>query len=197
MRYSYAGKIPTTTLSRSYSSSALSALYLLHYSSFAGPIPPGARNSMRFWYLCSRAVSDSRSMSLLRVLWRLCAPVVFLAIALLWSIFSIASDYEYRLGMATGNPDYFVKAAALFPIMRERREGPLWAYINYGDLSKIPYVAQIVAEDPNAADLNLALARMLLMAGDKEAYNVVMTRLQKLTPNIRYQVVQIVPAQPR
>jgi len=197
MRYSFAGKTLTMISSRSFSNSASAALFLSHYSRFGWPRGSGALNSMRFWYLSWKAYSASRSMSLLRALWRLCAPVVFLALAILWACFSIVSDYEYRLGLLTGNPEYFVKAAALFPIMRERREGPLWAYVNYGDLKQIPYVARIVAEDPNGADLNLALARMLLMAGDKEAYNTVMTRLQKLTPNIRYQIVRLVPAQPR
>jgi len=197
MRYNCDGRIRTMTLYSSSSSLELAALRSWSSLQHVSPPPRGDRNSMPWWYSFWKAVSASRFTSPLLALWRLCAPVVFLALALLWVFFSIASDYEYRFGLTTLDPVYFQRAAALFPIMRDRRMGPLWSFTAAGDVSKIAAVERIAATDPHAADVKLALAKLLLKAGRKEDYNAVMTQLEKLTPKIRYQLVQLVPAQPR
>lgn len=140
-----------------------------------------------------RDCSDSRSISRLLGLWRLCAPVAFLAMALLYATFSLVSDFEYMLGMKMPQLGYFQRSSELFPFFRERRLAGAWFVINTGDLKDIPLVEAAVATDPYAPDMKLGLMRLLLNAGRKDEYNAVLTQLQKLTPKLRYKVVTIKP----
>lgn len=179
--------------SRSYSSSASAALSSSVYSSCGCLTQNAVRSFMHSSALSLSACSASRFGSRSRALWRLAAPVAFLAMAILYATFSIASDFEYMLGMRQPSFEHFDAAARLFPFFRERRLSGAWWSINALNESRIDYVEHYAATDPYAPDLKLGLARLLLNADRKDEYNATIAQLEKLTPTLRYQVVRLTP----
>ncbi len=121
------------------------------------------------------------------LLWSLrvsCLGGAFLYIAL-----SFASDYQYGMGMRTHEEVYINRAAALFPLSRDRRSGPAYLAILKRDLTGIKNIERALRYDPNAADLYFGLAGMRLNIGDNAGYNVALTQLQKLTPGVEYRII--------
>ena len=148
------------------------------------------QSSMPYWYSLSKAVLSSRCTSLLRglLLWSL--RVTCLAGAFLYIACSFASDYQYAQGMRTHEDVYILRAAALFPLMRDRRSGPAYLTILRHDLAHLDWITKALKDDPHAADLYFGLASMRLNVGDVTGYNVALTQLQKLTPGVEYRIVQ-------
>ncbi len=145
---------------------------------------------MRYWYSLSRAALSSRFTSLLRVVLLWCVRVSCLAGAFLYIACSFASDYQYAQGMRTHEAQYIYRAAALFPLARDRRSGPAYLAILTRDVGHLNDIARALTYDPHAADLYFGLASMRLNVGDVTGYNIALTQLQKLTPGVEYRIVQ-------
>ncbi len=132
---------------------------------------------------------SSRFISLSRALLLWCVRVTCLGGAILYAVLSFAADYEYGIGMRNHEAEYINRAAALFPLLRDRRSGPGYLAILNHDLSRISAIDRALKYDPHAADLYFGLAGMRLNVGDVTGYNVALTQLQKLTPGVEYRIV--------
>jgi cytochrome c-type biogenesis protein CcmH/NrfG len=87
----------------------------------------------------------------------------------------------------------FEAAARLFPLNYERRTGLAKAHILLPEQTTPQVMSAVIRralhDDPNSADLWYNLVRMDLILGDKVAYTADMGRLQRLTPQLTFQVV--------
>ena len=156
--------------------------------------PNGIPRSTRSLFLRSRVSLNSRYTSLLRALLLFCVRVGCLGGAILYIACSFASDYQYGMGMRTHEAAYINRAAALFPLSRDRRSGPAYLAILTHDLTGIKTIEHAIKYDPHAADLYFGLTGMRLDVGDVTGYNVALTQLQKLTPGVEYRIIGEAPA---
>ncbi len=189
MLWNYAGRTPTT-MSSSYSLNSVS-----EGPSWSPPSPSDlqrqieGRPSMPYWFLRWRHVLASRFTSRLRALLLWFVRVSCLGGAFLYTALSFAADYQYGMGMRTHEAVYINRAAALFPLSRDRRSGPAYLAILKHDLTAIKTIERALVHDPHAADLYFGLAGMRLNIGDQAGYNVALTQLQKLTPGVEYRII--------
>ncbi len=144
---------------------------------------------MHSWFLRWRALLASRFISRLRALLLWSLRVFCLGAAFLYIALSFAADYQYGMGMRTHEEAYINRAAALFPLSRDRRSGPAYLAILKHDLAHTDRIVQALRYDPHAADLYFGLAGMRLNVGDVTGYKVALTQLQKLTPGVEYRII--------
>ena len=130
-----------------------------------------------------------RFMSRFRALWRLAVRVGFLSLVLIYVATSLVSDYEYGMGLRTGEADHFYNASVLFPLNRDRRSGAGYIAILRQDTANTWRVTEALRHDPNAADLYFGLAQLRLKERDQQGYSAALTQLMKLTPGVEYRII--------
>ena len=105
------------------------------------------------------------------------------------------SDCYYLVGMRTRTIEPFERAAALFPIYRQRRLSVAYAHILLPDKTTYPTtvweIRKALATDRNTADLWFHLMRVDLKLGNEPGYTTSMVQLQRLTPRTVYRVIQV------